>query len=889
MTGGSKMLASFETRPIADTGYGADATRSLPSRGRRGVFVGRMSVAFLALLALFTFSIGTATSAEGSSPTSPTATWTRLSPSTSPPARDSASIAYDPATGNTVLFGGSANGSDLNDTWTFNGTTWTHLSPATSPPARSYASMAYDPATGNMVLFGGSGVSSELSDTWTFNGTTWSQLSPAASPRARDGASMAYDPATGNMVLFGGEADSVNLSDTWSFNGTTWARLSPATSAPARWYASIAYDAATQDLVLFGGSGDTSDLSDTWTFNGTTWTELAPATSPPVRDSAFMDYDPVTGNVVLFGGSGASSDLSDTWTFNGTTWTQLSPPASPLARDSGSMAYDLATGKMVLFGGEANSVDLSDTWTFVQVTVSLAQASPTSAMVTYGAGYSGQSLAVTNSTGTVSYTEATSSNSADVIVSSTGAIRAATSLVPGTYTVSGSETDTNGDTGTWVFSLTVGQASQTITFTSTPPSNAAVGATYTVTATGGASGNVITFSTTSVCTVSGSTVSFVGVGKCVVDANQAGSADYLAAPQVQQTINVGKAPQTITFTSSPPSGATVGSTYTLTATGGPSGNAVTFTTSSVCTVSGSTVSFTGVGECVIDANQAGDADYLPAPQVQQKITVGKAAQTITFTSRPPSDATVGVTYTVTATGGPSRNAVTFTTSSVCTVSGSTVSFIGVGECVIDANQAGDADYLPAPQVQQTIAVGKGSQTITFTSKAPSDAAVGATYTVTASGGASGQPVTFSTTSMCTVSGSKVHFIGVGKCVIEANQAGDTDYLAADRASESFRVVKATSKIALRLSAAKVIFGKEQVERFSVTVAPQFAGSTPTGRVTIRNGSTVLCTTSLSSGKATCRLSPSELKAGTYRLVAAYRGGTDFNGSSSAKETLTVTS
>jgi len=568
----------------------------------------------------------------------------------------------------------------------------------------------------------------------------------------------------------------------------------------------MAYDPATQDLVLFGGSGASSDLSDTWAFNGTTWTELSPATSPPARDSAFMDYDPVTGKVVLFGGSAASSDLSDTWTFNGATWTQLSPPASPLARDSGSMAYDLATGKMVLFGGEANSVDLSDTWTFVQVTVSLVQASPTSAMVTYGAGYSGHSLAVTNSTGIVSYTEAASSDSADVVVSNTGAISAATALAPGTYTVSGSETDTNGDTGTWVFSLTVGQSSQAITFTSTPPSDAVVGATYTVTATGGASGNAITFSTTSVCTVSGSTVSFVGVGKCVVDANQASNADYLAAPEVQQTISIGKAPQTIIFT-----------------------------------------------------------------------------------SRPPSDATVGATYTVTATGGASGQPVTLGTNSVCTLSGSTVRFNKVGKCVIDANQAGDADYLAAIQVQQTIAVGKGPQTITFTSKAPSDAAVGATYAVTANGGASGQPVTFSTTSMCTVSGSKVHFIGVGTCVIEANQAGDTDYLAADQTSQSFTVGKATSKIALRLSAAKVIFGKEKVERFSVTVAPQFAGSTPTGRVTIRNGGTVLCTTSLSSGKATCRLSPSELKAGTYRLVAAYRGSTDFNGSTSEKETLKVTS
>ena len=50
--------------------------------------------------------------------------------------------------------------------------------------------------------------------------------------------------------------------------------------------------------------------------------------------------------------------------------------------------------------------------------------------------------------------------------------------------------------------------------------------------------------------------------------------------------------------------------------------------------------------------------------------------------------------------------------------GATVSVHGVGTCVIDANQAGNANYNAAPQVQQSFTVGKGNQTITFTSTAP---------------------------------------------------------------------------------------------------------------------------------------------------------------------------
>ena len=175
-----------------------------------------------------------------------------------------------------------------------------------------------------------------------------------------------------------------------------------------------------------------------------------------------------------------------------------------------------------------------------------------------------------------------------------------------------------------------------------------------------------------------------------------------------------------------------------------------------------TVSFIGAGTCVITADQAGDANYNAAPQAQQSFAVGKGAQTISFTSTAPAAAVVGgATYSVTATGGASGNPVTFTidatATSVCSISGTTVSFIGAGSCVIAANQAGNGNYNAAAQAQQTFAVGKGTQTISFTSTAPAAAVVGgATYVVAASGGASGNPVTFAidatATSVCSISG-----------------------------------------------------------------------------------------------------------------------------------------
>jgi hypothetical protein len=56
--------------------------------------------------------------------------------------------------------------------------------------------------------------------------------------------------------------------------------------------------------------------------------------------------------------------------------------------------------------------------------------------------------------------------------------------------------------------------------------------------------------------------------------------------------------------------------------------------SGACTIKLPTVSFTGVGTCVIDANQAGDAIYAPAKQVQQTVQV-KAAPKITYATPNP--------------------------------------------------------------------------------------------------------------------------------------------------------------------------------------------------------------------------------------------------------------
>jgi hypothetical protein len=207
------------------------------------------------------------------------------------------------------------------------------------------------------------------------------------------------------------------------------------------------------------------------------------------------------------------------------------------------------------------------------------------------------------------------------------------------------------------FTLTVGQISQTINFTSSPPGGTVVNGTpYDVTATGGASGNPVTFQSdsASICTVSGSTVSFVGAGICTVEADQAGAADYQTGLNIQ-SFSVGKGDQAVSFSSTAPLLAVVGGpTYDATASA-TSGLTPVITVdssaSSVCSISGSTVSFTGAGTCTLDADQAGDANFNAATRVQQSFSVVAAGYHVVTSSLP--DATAGVAYsaTITATGG----------------------------------------------------------------------------------------------------------------------------------------------------------------------------------------------------------------------------------------------
>ena len=233
--------------------------------------------------------------------------------------------------------------------------------------------------------------------------------------------------------------------------------------------------------------------------------------------------------------------------------------------------------------------------------------------------------------------------------------------------------------------------------------------------------------------------------------NTVGSATTTAATL---TVSTGSTAQTITFGPAPTVIVAGTGTVTASTTATPTANyPITYSTLSTdCSVGAATGIVTGIhagsNNCAITASQAGDATYASATAMQT-LSIGMASQAITaFMSAPPVPAfSVGGTFAVSAAGGASGNAVTFTiaasSASVCSAggaNGATITMLTGGTCTVHADQSGNADYAPAAQATLAVAISQATSSITL-SASPNPVVQGAPVTLTASVNAATPTVT----------------------------------------------------------------------------------------------------------------------------------------------------
>ncbi len=284
-------------------------------------------------------------------------------------------------------------------------------------------------------------------------------------------------------------------------------------------------------------------------------------------------------------------------------------------------------------------------------------------------------------------------------------------------------------------------------------------------------------------TYDGNTDAPVNAGQYIVSAT---IDDVLYAGSETATLTVAKAAQTIDFPVIP--NQSMGSTPTLSATGGGSGNPVTFSvTTGPATLTGDNqLQFTSAGEVSITASQAGNSNFEAATEVTRSFTVSELAAEIQLSALEQSyDGTPRVVIATTVPAG---------LEVLVTYNGSPNPPVGAGSYNINASIINSSHYFG--NVSDTLTVSKAAQSIDFEEIASQLATT--TLSLSATGGGSGNPVIFSVTSGSAVitGGNALSFTASGWVTVTANQNGDDNHLAAGEVTRTFQVMKASAAVTL---------------------------------------------------------------------------------------------
>jgi sugar lactone lactonase YvrE len=406
---------------------------------------------------------------------------------------------------------------------------------------------------------------------------------------------------------------------------------------------------------------------------------------------------------------------------------------------------------------------------------------------------------------------------------------------------------------------------------------------HTVTANyDGVSGSFLSSSSTTAATVSKAAVTVSGPAAqpVAVTAGQAGAT----------TVTVTGAYATL----APPSGTVSYSLFdasgTTVATGTPALTAGSGSSTAAIPIPGTLAS----GSYTLSVSYGGDSNYLAAATPATiTVLVGQIATAISWSpsasaipygttlsgildATAMAGATTGSTpvtgsfaYTATPAGGP---AATVTSASV----------LGAGSYTLTATftPADPATYTGGSKTVM-LTVNQAAQTISFPAPAASVAYGSAPLTLSATGGASGNAVTFSVTGPATLSGSTLTFTGAGAVTVTAAQAGNSNYTAAAPVTHTITVTQETPAVSLASSMNPAL--ATGAVTFTAMVTAQ--AGTPSGTVSFFDGGTKLGTGTLGAGTGgagtaasgeTAALTTSALSTGSHTITAVYSGDTNFS-------------
>jgi hypothetical protein len=331
-------------------------------------------------------------------------------------------------------------------------------------------------------------------------------------------------------------APTIAVSPSSGVPGTT-IKISDATGATGHWWGaalqfaqaaalSTTPEAPPSSCASTSGYGNvpTPLLAVNWFVQGTTTPIAGSATGVTISNDC---YDGKTLNApVLSGTIPVPSSLK-----LGTTYTGYLCEANLTTYPSND------TNAVGDCGSGLGSKPVDASFTFTAALGPITQAAPLSATTPPGTASSTQ-LAVTGNTGTVSYVQS-SATVTGLSVSPTGLVTGAATLAAGSYTISGTDSDPAGDSGTWTFTLGVGTPQAALTVTSV---TGHVGTPLTLTTSGGSGTGAVSYTvasgTASGCAVSGTSLTATSTGTCIVTATKAADSTYLSVSSAATTVTL---------------------------------------------------------------------------------------------------------------------------------------------------------------------------------------------------------------------------------------------------------------------------------------------------------------------------------------------------------------
>jgi hypothetical protein len=290
-------------------------------------------------------------------PSNPSPSGAPTLPANQPAVAFGFSVAADLSSQTLVLFGGVDN---FTTTWLWNGAAWVRADPATSPPGRYGASEAYDPRTGEVLLFGGTlqtGLSAN--DTWAWDGRTWQELDAGrGGPAGGAGSDMAWDPSVSELVLVTPPPGGRGGGETWTWNGAHWVRAVAGDLGTSFSEVVIALDPLSNALMAEGCCQVQPDktlgtLPSTWRWNGSAWSLLRTAVHP--LDGSSMEADPSLRRLVLCGCNLEGGLSPEMWVWNGHDWMAGPYPRPPVAPEA--EIIDAADSQFLVLGSAIAGAD----------------------------------------------------------------------------------------------------------------------------------------------------------------------------------------------------------------------------------------------------------------------------------------------------------------------------------------------------------------------------------------------------------------------------------------------------------------------------------------------------------------------------------------------------